>query len=294
MSHRNKITGRYEKIPKNIIIKTQNSYNQITGIYETPRQINEDLSKRLRNETNYFHNQQIIQNKLSQNIPIVTKKEINKDNEQENIIKNIEEINKKIISELPKYLLDTFTKLTIENYKNENSFLVFSKEYGWSHYSVDINNKNMVNCYTGIPTNYISYYKDGKVPFLTECPKCKSLTKLNYLHNQYNSPMGGIGGSIQSSCFNEVYCDNHYFYDSKKDKHYIQDQKGVKINVYNSRKELSNLWVYNCWNSHGLWREYNPKDPDGKITEQERKKKEAYDIEQQILQLQSKLSNLTN
>jgi hypothetical protein len=86
----------------------------------------------------------------------------------------------------------------------------------------------------------------------------------------------------------------NYFYDSKKDKHYIQDQKGVKINVYNSRKELSNLWQYNCWNPSGLWSEYNPNDPDGKITEQENKKKEAYNIEQQILQLQSKLSNLTN
>ena len=141
---------------------------------------------------------------------------------------------------------------------------------------------------------YISYYKDGKVPFLTECPKCKSSTKLNYLHNCYHSPMGGCGGYNQSSNFNEVYCDNHYFYDSKKDKHYVQDQKGVKINVYNSRKELSNLWQYNCWNPSGLWSEYNQNDPDGKIAEQENKKKEAYNIEQQILQLQSKLSNLTN
>ena len=219
---------------------------------------------------------------------IITIKKRN--DEQEKLIKNIEETNNKMIKFLKNYSFNTFTQLTINNY-NKNQFL--TKNIYWDHWIIYINNQTNQAIYEGMPQEWISYYDEGKVPFFTKCPTCKSLTKFNYLHSTYYSPMGGCE-NYQSNQFNEIYCDNHYFYDTKKDKHYISDPKGIQINILDSKSILGTNKSYRCWNPTGLWREYNPKDPDGKIEEQEKKKKEAYDIEQQILQLQSKLSNLKN
>jgi hypothetical protein len=88
--------------------------------------------------------------------------------------------------------------------------------------------------------------------------------------------MGGLAGSNKSCSFNEVYCDNHYFYVISTNKHYIITNTKGYSNIDLKRKELGGNWYYNCWNPNNRqqWKEWNPKDPDGKKADEERKRAE--------------------
>ena len=118
----------------------------------------------------------------------------------------------------------TFSRLTLADWENrhDNHFICFNKQYGWSHYCVDTNNKSAASCYTGMPQSFVNYYQEGRVPFLTKCPICNSSTKFNYL-NKINQSFTGVLRVANSCCFTEVYCDNHYFYDSISNAPYIFD-----------------------------------------------------------------------
>jgi hypothetical protein len=243
--------------------------------------------------------------KLDKLIEFNNEKELNNMNieyiKRQNFINSV---NNACINFLKNSKSNTFIKLSIENYENLNnfSFLNFNS-IEWSHNKINFNNGNpyIDSCYGGIPQNYISYYEESKVPFLTKCPICNSLTKFNYLHKAYGSPWGGLGGSSSSCSFNEVYCDNHYFYVISTNKHYIITNTKGYSNIDLKRKELGGNWYYNCWspnvgqpNNRTQWKEWNPKDPDGKKADEEKKRIEAEQIQKQILELQSKLVQLKN
>jgi len=226
-------------------------------------------------------------------------KELNNKNIEDIKIQNIiNETNDNILKSIKDSISHTFEKLTFQNWdeRYKINFLTLHKDYGYSHWIIDTNNKTKQPCYLDASSTYISYYEEGKVPFLTKCPTCNSLTKFNYLHNQCGSPMGGLAGSNKSCSFNEVYCDNHYFYVISTNKHYIITNTKGYSNIDLKRKELGGNWYYNCWNPNNRqqWKEWNPKDPDGKKADEEKKRIEAEQIQKQILELQSKLVQLKN
>jgi hypothetical protein len=209
-------------------------------------------------------------------------------NRRQNIIDDTNTIINKSLQNTTKH---TFTNLTLSDWdkRHEKQFITYNNQRGWSHYSVDTNNKEMLQCYTGMPSSFTDYYEEGKVPFFTKCPTCKSPTKFNYLNKQHNSGWGNTD-SQRSCSFKEVYCDNHYFYDSSTNKHYLANHSGHHIHL-NHPKE--GAWSVVCWSpSKSLWKEWDPSDPDGSKAMAEKKKKEADDIQRQIAELQAKLSGL--
>jgi hypothetical protein len=135
------------------------------------------------------------------------------------------------------------------------------------------------------------YYEEGKVPFFTKCPTCKSPTKFNYMNKVHRSHMGGCEN--QKSCsFKEVYCDKHYFYNSSTNKHYLANPSGIAINL---NHPMEGSWMVDCWNptnSNAKWIEWDPSDPDGAKAAATKKQKEAEEIQQQIAQLHAKLASL--
>lgn len=183
-----------------------------------------------------------------------------------------------------------FTNLTMSDWdtRHDKQFIYYNNQFGWSHLRVD-----MQPCYTGMPSSFANYYEDGKVPFFTKCPTCKSPTKFNYLNTKYQSGWGDC--EHNNSCnFKEVYCDKHYFYDSCTNKHYIANNSGQPIHI-NRPKEGS--WIVFCWNpSNGKpqtkWKEWDPSDPDGSNAVAEKKKKQIEEVQQQITALQAKLAGL--
>ena len=189
----------------------------------------------------------------------------------------------------------TFTNLNLSDWdkRNEKQFIYYNKQCGWTHMSVDTNNKRTAPCYTGMPSSFVSYYEEGKVPFLTKCPTCKCPTQFNYMNKQYASGFGGH--ESQKSCsFKEVYCNKHYFYDSSTNKHYVTNPSGITLNL-NHPKE--GAWVVICWNPSNnnatKWVEWDPSDPDGvKAAAAAKKQKEAEEIQRQIVELQAKLASL--
>lgn len=189
----------------------------------------------------------------------------------------------------------TFTNLTLSDWdkRYEKQFIYYTNDYAWSHLIVDTNNKQTTNCYDGMPSSFENYYEEGKVPFLTKCPTCKSPTKFNYMNKQYRSACGNME-RIQSSSFKEVYCNKHYFYDSSTNKHYIADISGIPIQL-NDPKE--GFWSITSWRASDdgtHWKEWDPLDPDGSNALAEKKRKEVDETKEHISILQAKLSRLTS
>lgn len=195
---------------------------------------------------------------------------------------------------LKAYPINTFIPLKITDLYKKNEYICLNKHlsqsYNYLHYAaMNINNPLQPHqpLTTNMPNDWISYYEEGKVPFFTKCPTCKSLTKFNY-HKQidYSSPCIMNG-------FNEIYCANHYFYEVRNNKHYVADIRGNTLQHIYTNIPILPYTHTEIKHSHTTkWREYNPKDPDGKIAEKERKDKEASEIQQQILQLQTRLDGL--
>jgi len=207
--------------------------------------------------------------------------------------KIIDDTNKHTLNFLKAYPISTFIPLKITDLYKNNEFICLNKHlsqsYNYLHYKIDINNYYSIfqPLTTNMPNDWISYYEEGRVPFFTKCPTCKLLTKFNY-HKQID-----YSSQCVMNGFNEIYCANHYFYEVRNNKHYIADIKGNTLQYIYSDIPILPYTNTEIKHSHTTkWKEYNPKDPDGKIAEKERKDKEAYEIQQQILQLQSKLKNL--
>jgi hypothetical protein len=201
----------------------------------------------------------------------------------------IDETNNAIINSL-KNTQHTFTNLTLSDWdkRYEKQFISYNAKWGWSHYSVDTNNKSSVSCYTGMPSSFINYYEEGKVPFFTKCPTCNSPTKFNYLNMIYQSPWGG--GETQRSCnFKEVYCENHYLYDSSTNKHYRSNSLGSPLHL---NHPMQGAWHIQAWSPQGNWASWDPSDPDGAKAAAEKKRKEAEEIQKHIAELQAKLTVL--
>jgi hypothetical protein len=186
----------------------------------------------------------------------------------------------------------TFTDLTLSDWENRHDaqFIVYTYER-WSHYTVQTHGKAYTAyrpCYSGMPSSFENYYEEGKVPFLTKCPKCKAPTKFNYLNTFYPSPWGG-GNAQESNLFTEVYCDKHYFYSSSTQKHYMANPSGDIIKL--SYPEMGQLRL-TCWIPTDTWSIWDPSDPDGSKAMAEKKQKEYDVIQRQISELQQQITEL--
>lgn len=207
----------------------------------------------------------------------------------------------------------TFTELTVADWdaRHQYQFIMKTEYENWEHYkipfyeiedSVIYNNllKNVVprRCYDNMPESFTEYFEEGKVPFCTKCPLCKSPTKFNYMKLYHN--VHGGGGEQDSHSFRQVFCNGHYFYDSPSNKHYIQDINGEEITFRSLNMPPTGHWGYMCWlpstgyfgnggNQPTKWKKWDPTDPDGKRAEAERKEKERDEIKKQIAELYAKL-----
>jgi len=192
--------------------------------------------------------------------------------------------------------VNTFTDVTLTK---PSEFLVYNGT--WSHHIAWWHSNLAKDSYDNMPTSFLTYFDEGKVPFCTKCPRCNSPTKFNYLDIQYFGG-GSIGETLKSNTFKEVYCDNHYFYDSINKKHYIEDPTGIIINFIDPYKRANiPSWQtaaggWSCvatWRpSNTKWKEWDPSNPDGKKAESLDKKKELHNIQKEIAELQIKLSEL--
>jgi len=185
----------------------------------------------------------------------------------------------------------TFSNLTLSDWNklHEKEFITYNKDWGWSHFTIDIGYKRHVPWYNGMPSSFVNYYEEGKVPFFTKCPTCNSPTKFNYLNMIHHNGWGGH--ESQKSCsFKEVYCDNHYVYDSSTNKHYRANPSGTPLHF---NHPMQGSWSIDCWTPKGNWSIWDPSDPDGSKALAEKKKKEADEIRQKIAELQAKLIQLT-
>jgi hypothetical protein len=215
-----------------------------------------------------------------------------------------------------KIISNTFTELTVADWDTRNQYqFIIKLDWGsgehWEHYKIPFyefenhvihNNvlKSVVlrKCYDDMPELFSNYSEEGKVPFCTKCPLCKSRTKFNYM-KLYHNVHGGMGEQ-ESHAFRQVYCNGHYFYDSTSNKHYIQDTNGEEITFRSLNMPHTEHWGYMCWtpstgyfgnggNQPTKWKEWDPTDPDGKRAEVERKENERDEIKKQIAELYAKL-----
>jgi hypothetical protein len=100
--------------------------------------------------------------------------------------------------------------------------------------------------------------------------------------------------------FTEVYCDNHYFYSSILHKHYISDVKGCIIRSNDMKRPPLEGYgtYYSCWNpsnewyGKGTWKEWDPKDPDGKKAEARKQREQLENLEKQIEELKKKADQI--
>ena len=208
--------------------------------------------------------------------------------------KIIDDTNKYINDWLPKNSQHTFTNLTLSDWDKfeKKSFVVKEKTNPlWCHYypnqgGVSFRSNNVYH--NSYKETFTADYEGDSVPFCTKCPICKSHTKINYLDQIHSSAENITNG------FNEVYCENnHYFYDSGMDKHYISSPDGtVMHNPPGRPKTMAQCWRYICWNLQSTsgaiknkWKEWDPSDPDGKKAEAEKKRKEAEALQAQIAEL---------
>jgi len=275
-------------------------------------------------ETSEYKEREALRKKLIEEQRILTQKALE---EEQNILKEkafqeeqvrrqgvIDEANtniKNIINERE----NTFTELQLSDWDKprQREFLLKENHGGWGHYIACVGNKtfnrpDFGSCNEGMNDSFINYFEEGKVPFCTKCPVCKIPTKINYLNKCYSS---GWGINTQNTHeFNEVYCDNHYFYDSGMNKHYVLSADGIEMQFPPGRPKLSQNTSYTCWSPPGTyiqtgisgvsygrtiwskWKEWDPSDPDGSNAEAEKKKKEADEIQKQISELQAKLAAL--
>jgi len=222
-----------------------------------------------------------------------------------------ERVKTKILSNAKSH---TFTDLTMcdydakvhintDNYSQflKKEYLVQSTDNSWRHFNCDTRPhyiQHKMGTIYDMPSSWITYYEEGKVPFCTKCPVCNNPTKLNYLVNIYNNGFG-LSDSHKDGTFIEVYCDKHYKYDCETGKHYKMDLRGKQYNCRIRSKYVENpnlLFrtghsthkITTIWDPTGKWLEWDPTDPDSL----ERKQKEIEDITKQIADLQTKLAFL--
>ncbi|NDB86346.1 MAG: hypothetical protein EB127_27160, partial [Alphaproteobacteria bacterium] len=219
---------------------------------------------------------------------------------------------------------NTFTELTLADWdtRHQYTFIMKLENGNWAHFKIQLHQMeynvsqaiennvsntvkvpwcNVAHPYYGdMPESFSNYFDEGKVPFCTKCPVCKSSTKFNYMHLRC---IAGGSGPPESNEFRQVYCDKHYFHDSPSNTHYIQDINGEEIylkdlNMPNIRWPLTYMyWTpsieYHIGNNNGYqvtkWKKWDPTDPDGKRAEAERKEKERDEIKKQIAELYAKL-----
>ena len=196
----------------------------------------------------------------------------------------------------------TFTELTVADWdtRSQKQFIMKMENGNWMHYKIHPHTNDVVfPYYADMPESFTEYFEEGKVPFCTKCPLCKSPTKFNYMKVCHN--VGGGMGEQESNVFRQVYCDKHYFYDSPSNTHYIQDINGEEIFLKDlNMPNLIGPWNYMCWtpsikmytnycNQPTKWKKWDPTDPDGKRAAAEIKEKERDEIKKQIAELYAKL-----
>lgn len=217
--------------------------------------------------------------------------------------KRIDEINSNINTRI-KGCETSFIPLTLDDYPklNQYEFVVKSRDGMWYHYGIN-NHVNVISeIYNGKKDYFIDFYDEGKVPFLTRCPTCKCATKFNYLNTVY--PGGGFGSTTTNQYrFVEVYCKDHYWYDTTTNKHYVTSPDGLYMEAP-KRPNIGSSY-YQCWNPTGYndrnlkyveikWKVWDPNDPDGKKAAEQLKNKQITELEEEINKLRQKLNELQN
>jgi len=194
----------------------------------------------------------------------------NEDDECDHMQQIIDETNNNI----RKYLTDmgihrhTFKDLTLADWDiHMKGFLAKYNDSGWVHYIVNRHEKICQPSITSLYQNTASRLESAScidkdmVPFCTNCPICNSPTKFSYLYKVYK-----IEGKYQennSSGFRFIYCDNHYFYDSKNDCHYTVNPLGKEFSKEDLILPDTGLWSYmpTCWiptnNKWSIWENSN-------------------------------------
>jgi hypothetical protein len=183
----------------------------------------------------------------------------------------------------------TYNHLDIKDY-NKHFTLDILKKTGtsWYHYKLQYASETSGGgfCTSGPTQEMANWYKERKVPFCTKCPVCKTQTNFNFVKTQDMMPFGTNNSTNPN--FSEVFCpNNHYFFNTRNEKHYVSGGKEViKLN----RGNPGEVKRFVCWEP-GLagWKEWNPEDPDG-LKEKELEKSA---LEQQIKQLTQKLQSLS-
>lgn len=212
---------------------------------------------------------------------------------EKNKLRRIDETNQNIMNYLKESVdSHTFTKLTIDDWETISAKEVLGQtnERQWLHWGIDILKMGFVPRYSGLPSSFVSYYEEGKVPFCTKCPTCSIQTKLNYIRQRAGAD------DVPTNRFYEVYCDSHYFYDSNRNKHFMANPNG-ELYRNEERDKLWGINFYTVWNpsTHGTkWKEWDPTDPNGERAENERKKKEVEEIQRQIHEHLTRIDELNS
>jgi hypothetical protein len=153
--------------------------------------------------------------------------------------------------------------------------------YTWIHNELSDYGDTQQPCTKGMNPEWKNYYAEGKVPFITVCPECNELMKI-----QYRTVHAECFHAIHND-FTEVSCPNgHYKYDSKVDKHYKWKKDPPREPLLDS---FGRNIDYRPIGLGGQWVFWDPTDPDGIRAEAERRKKHNEDIYKQIETLRSKL-----
>jgi len=287
-----------------IVFKMKYLYKHITSIKESP---------------GYLEKEKIRKEKIAEDLRVIKQQKEHQERvdrakkEEEECIriqKIVDEANAKIKIILGENPSKTFTEITLEDWKlrSNKAFLIdhskglYHNNY-WSHWAFDMNKNLFQPCFTGMPSSFESYYEEGKVPFFTKCPTCKSPTKFNYLNKSHAG-----SGNLPSNTFNIVYCVNHYFYNSDNNTHYKCNPLGKLITHKDLNLPDPGQWSYNIWvpsnntnisspiqhvpSNASKWIEWDPSDPDGAKAAAFKKQKEVDEIQKQISQLHAKLESL--
>ena len=176
------------------------------------------------------------------------------------------------------FIKNTFTDIIFG--KPYSEILVLDKNSIWTHLELHSYGDSQHPCTKGMNSEWINYYSEGKVPFMTVCPVCNKATSIQYHRG------GGTNDQYLKNQFTEVSCLQHYKYDSLKDEHY-------KWEDYPLREPMLDMYGrsidYRLPTPSGHWVIWDPTDPDGSRAEAERRKKHNENIYKQIETLKSQL-----
>jgi hypothetical protein len=183
----------------------------------------------------------------------------------------------------------TYKHLEIKDYNKQFTLDVLKKTgTSWYHYRLQYASETSGGgfCISGPTQEMADWYEEGKVPFLTKCPVCKTQTNFNFVKTQDMMPFGNSNSTNPN--FSEVFCPhNHYFFNTRNEKHYVSGGKEV---IKIDRGNPGDVKRFVCWEpGQGGWKEWDSEDPYGSKEKEEEKNA----LQHQIRMLTQKLKSLS-